>query len=241
MHPLLQYIKRRIDSNQNFLCLVSGGPGTGKSYDTASLCFQIHKVFDLDVHPAVFYDLDQFIVFLKSKKVKPGMCVIIDESGLTASSRSAMTKQNKIMSMITQSFRYMRLCVFFLAPNKSFIDLAIRKLIHCHLQTITIDRSRQLGIMRVRLISVDEKTGKITYNALNIRDKKTKDSTHLDLIALPKPAEQFLIKYEEFKDKNVKDKLGEFQNKLKGRGKTDKQLESTKNNPFSGKKLDIKI
>jgi hypothetical protein len=45
-HPFVTWIKKRIKRNLNFLCVLEGGPGIGKSYSGLEIAYELDPEFD---------------------------------------------------------------------------------------------------------------------------------------------------------------------------------------------------
>lgn len=215
LHPLVQYAADRIKKNQNLLCVITGGTGSGKSYAAISLAFATNKANGVNKDPKVFYDLDEFIEMLKTGKHEPGQSIVIDEAGLMAGSRNFMTKANKIISMISQSFRFMRLVTFFCVPDISFVDVHVRKLVHCWLITEGIDYKRNICYLSPKLMKSNQYTGKVLPSSFYVRNHKG-EVQRMSKVGVCKPPELFIKKYESQKEQYIKAILAKFQQEISG-------------------------
>jgi hypothetical protein len=119
---------QRLQENRNLVILFSGKVGGGKSY--ASLSVADYLLPDARVSyelTSMVYSISDFID--RVKKLPAGETVILDEAGLAAGSRDFASKENKVLSKIIQSIRYLKHCSIFSLPNPNFLDKNIRLMV----------------------------------------------------------------------------------------------------------------
>lgn len=213
--PIVSYVAQRIKNNQNFLCVITGGTGSGKSYSALALALKVHEVHNITHKPQIIYDVEDLLriigELLKEPKptyYKPGLCLILDESGLTANSRNFMTKFNKVLSMIVQSFRFMNLVVFFCLPDISFIDIHLRKMFHAHFITNRIDKRRQICYLKPYRLETDQFKGELKHRPF--KDQIGEDHFIIREFGVIKPPKELLEDYERCK----KEYMAKFYNQL---------------------------
>lgn len=135
---------RLLERNKNWLCVVCGDTGSGKSYSAISLACEVstkERVF------VVFTPLE-FLDLLNSGKLRKGDTIVADEFGVAMSSRDWYSIHNKLLSNVLQTFRHLNIAVIFTVPNLSFVDSNARKLYHCLLETCRIDYENQRSILK---------------------------------------------------------------------------------------------
>lgn len=139
--------KRLHYQDRNFLGLIVGDTGIGKS------SFAYTLANDLDVTPLgggqfkrnfvietlpngdpapncrVIFFVKQFMD-LVNQNLPRGSCIVWDEAGVSNDSKEWMTKRNRIVNHILQTFRYKNYAVFFTVPNAESITLDTRRLAH---------------------------------------------------------------------------------------------------------------
>lgn len=145
--------------NQNFIAIVVGGTGTGKSYLAIRLAEIIDPEFNIDY---IVFNGKQFQELLNSGKLKRGNIIVWDEAGVGMASREAMTKENRLIGKIAQTFRHQNLGLIFTVPDIGFVDMQIRKLAHVLLKPMKIDRYKKKVIVHVTKLQHNEKLKK-TY------------------------------------------------------------------------------
>ena len=98
---------------------------------------------------------------ISSVKVRPGTAILIDEAGATMSSRDFFTAENKAISKLVQVWRFMRMLVIFVVPERfEFVEKTLREFMDVKIQMLNIDRRE--GYARARILERygrDFKTG----------------------------------------------------------------------------------
>jgi len=178
--------------NKNWLAIICGETGSGKSYSALTLGKYIGgKVF------TVFTPLE-FLTLLNSGQLSKGDVIIFDEAGVGMSSREWYSVQNKLLGTILQTFRNMNVSVIFTTPNLSFIDVQARKLFHCYMETSYIDFEKEESYLKVYDIQVNSRIDKIYYKRPKFVNESGAVYTMSHLI-LDKPPQKLTEYYEEKK------------------------------------------
>ena len=144
-------IKRR---NKNWLCIMGGDTGSGKSYTAARICELIDPTF----LPAIIKngiksrvalgETHELLNILDAGKLKRGNMVIFDEAGIAISSRDWFKEINKMIMYILQTFRHMNIGVIFTVPDVSFVDKQARSLFHTFIHCLKIDYKKEKVICK---------------------------------------------------------------------------------------------
>lgn len=123
---LYSNIYERLHSKKkNFILVVVGPTGSGKSYSALRFCEQIDPSFNAS--RIVFYG-DDFLDILEQMKI--GQFIIWDEAGVGIPARDWHSIINKTISYILQTYRKKRFGIIFTVPSFDFIDVHARKLVH---------------------------------------------------------------------------------------------------------------
>jgi len=165
---LSSYAKGRIMSNQNFILLVVGPTGSGKSYDAMELARDMDPGFTVD--RIVFYPKD--FVRVTKQGLPPGSVIMWDEVGVGLSAREWWSIQNKMIAYVLETFRRDRLILIMTTPNVTFIDKKVRALLHGFAETI--DKTftgNKFGYVKYFHIITNLREGKTMYRYPRIRDK----------------------------------------------------------------------
>ena len=194
------YVKRiynRLNyQNKNWLAIICGETGSGKSYSALTLASEIGKVH------LVFTSLE-FLSLINSSKINKGDVIIFDEAGVGLSSREWYSIQNKLLGTILQTFRNMNVAVIFTCPNLSFVDVQARKLFHSYLETSYLDYEEEEAHLRVFDIQVNSRYDKVYFKHPRFTSSNGRVCTMAELI-LNKPSEEMIEYYEERKNKYTK-------------------------------------
>jgi hypothetical protein len=169
---------RLTKNNLNWLAIICGSTGSGKSYSALSIAEQI-----CGSRVIVVFNSLEFMEILNSNTIQRGDIIIYDEAGVGMSSRAWMTVQNKLLGSILQTFRNMNIGVIFTTPELSFIDVMARRLFHAYFQTSHLDRKREIAYLKVYNIESNSLYNKIYYKHPIIKDENnmTHMLTHLGL------------------------------------------------------------
>ena len=118
------HFAERLAENRNMVVVFDGKPGGGKSWASLAIGdYESKRSFDLS---SLVYDIDAFIGEIEKRQ--PGDVIILDEAGISAGSRDAMTRESKVLGKVLQSIRYLKYLTIFTVPNALFLDKQIRLL-----------------------------------------------------------------------------------------------------------------
>ncbi len=125
MNPFYKYIRNRTTQyRKNFIQVITGAAGEGKSYCALSMAEEIDPTFSIE---RVCFTPSQFMQAIQSVK-KSGQVIILDEMGVAMSSRKWASMSNILTNEVLQTFRYKHIVTFFVVPDFSFVDSQARKM-----------------------------------------------------------------------------------------------------------------
>lgn len=212
--------------NKNFLCVVVGEPGSGKSYSALSIASSVAKNFrDEAFIDYVVLNSLEFMSLINKGRVQKGDCVVADEWGVAMGAREWWSQPNIVLSQILQTFRHKNLAVFFTVPDLSFVDVAARKLFHCLLMTHRIDHERQLATLKVYEIQHNSKVGKTYYKHPRFMDEHGR-MVKMTSITVHKPEEWMCRIYEAKKEAFTQNLNLEAERKIRAAIEANKPQES---------------
>lgn len=199
----IAHVKKRLHRlNRNWLAVIVGETGSGKSFASLRLGELIDPQFNIT---KVVFSASEFMALINSGFLKKGDCIVWEEAGVGIPSKEWYSISNKSINYIAQTFRHDNLAVIFNSPNFDYIDSALRKLFHTYIETQAIDRKNNKCVVKWLNISYDGRTKKIymKYPKVKVRGVEYKMSR----IRIGKPTQQLIDDYEK--------KKRDFTNKLK--------------------------
>lgn len=136
--PLMRLLHYRMMKQRmsNFI-IITGKKGSGKSY----LGMRIGELLQgkgFGLHHVCF-SVEELLGLLKSKSVKPGDVVMLEEVGVAANSRDAMTNINKSLSFAAQTIRPERITLIANTITWGLIDTQVKNLADFRIEVIGHD------------------------------------------------------------------------------------------------------
>ena len=158
--------KRLLEKDQDFVLVVDGREGVGKS----SLALHIATYFDpkFNVDKICFNISDFKKQLFKSKR---GGCILIDEGALLAMSRNAMTSDNREFMKIMTICRKFNQLIIICIPNINIIDSYIRN--HRVAALVRVTKLARYAIYSKKKLNSVRKhphSSKLIYPRPNIRE-----------------------------------------------------------------------
>lgn len=205
-NPILNMIQKKLHiKNQNFIGVVVGKTGTGKSLSALRMAELIDPTFNIT---NIVFTIEAFMTLLvegkKEGKIHKGSVIIFDEAGVGIPARDWQSQLNKVMGFILQTFRVDNVCLLFTVPVLSFIDVNARKLMHMKFKTKYIDRLRNYCALSPKEFDYNEDADKI-YTPYYIEPKTGRKVKELKLSL---PSAKLLEQYDNIQ-KEYKSKLQE--------------------------------
>jgi hypothetical protein len=159
--------------NKNWLCIIVGGTGDGKSWSGGRECQFIDPKFIENIKE---YGINSVVAFGKAQDylrmidtgiqdhiLKRGSMCIFDEAGVGVPAREWYKEQNKDFSYVSQTFRSLNIGTIFTTPDISFIDSQPRKLFHDYQEARGVDMERKMCLIKPFIMQNNPKIGKIYY------------------------------------------------------------------------------
>ncbi|MDD5061103.1 MAG: hypothetical protein PHN44_02335 [Candidatus Marinimicrobia bacterium] len=166
-NPLVMPL-HRFNTNRNWLAVLTGETGSGKSWTAAKIGEDLSKMTNRPfTYKNIVFEADALLEFIQ--KSVPRSVVVLDEAGVELAAREFMSQRNRSMGKIFQVFRYKQIALIWTLPDLSMIDVQIRKLCHTFMETQPIDYKN--GKTRVKWfnIYIDRWTGDITRQFPRVR------------------------------------------------------------------------
>lgn len=197
----INYIRRRIEKNKNFLAFYSGQTGSGKSWSCLATGELLDEEFGID---RVVFDAREFMALINSGKLKKGSVIVWDEMSVTQDAKTWQSLMNRLIANLIQTFRHRNFILLMNSPYMRRIDYSTRMLFHAKFQTINIDYKTNSVKVKPMSLQYNEETGKIYQKYL--RKRKEGLLVPVERWKIPKPSEELIIQYEA-KRKAFTDKL----------------------------------
>ena len=181
-HPFLKMVYSRLHrQDMDFLLLIVGERGSGKSTAAVRLCELVDPNFTID---NVVFSPSEFAALLKSGTLKDGSAVLLDELGVAAGSRDWASVQNKSFNALSQVFRTRHLFVVFTAPSEKMVDSQVLKNLAAVATVAAKFTSRQLTwlkILRIQPASLTDVVYHKYYRFFNPQSGELKRYSRLGL------------------------------------------------------------
>jgi hypothetical protein len=201
---LSNIVRNRITkSNKNWLGIVCGGTGSGKTYSAMRLCENIDPTFNID---RIVFSIGDFLKLINSGKLQKGQAIIFDEAGVGMDAKTWYSISNRLMGYLIQTFRYLNLAVVFTTPSIKYIDKGIRGLFHARIETKGINKRKQTVKTKIYFLKLNFDGDTIHYLP-RIRAPGTKRIIVIDHYNFSLPSSKLIDEYEA-KHRIWKDALG---------------------------------
>lgn len=193
---LLSLIHDRLHKrNQNFIAIMVGPTGSGKSLSSVALAEKLDPTFNID---RIVFEAEEFITLINEGNLKPGSFIVWDEAGAGIAAREAMTKKNIHSGKIAQTFRNRRFGLFLTVPSLSMVDSQFRSLAHYLFKPVRINRTTHKCLINVKQIQHNEQLKRNYFKKQDIKDGN--HSCTVIGIDVPLPSRQLRRAYEAKKD-----------------------------------------
>jgi len=157
-NPLKDYILRMVrDEEQNFILVVCGKQGSGKSSFSLAIAEELSPNFS---RKNICYTSRDFLAKLDDPDLKTGDVIVWEEVGLGHSNLDWYTVTNQTVNSVLQSFRDQHLITIMNLPLFKLMDPRSRGLIHAYVTT-RIDRANKHVVGKFRFVNTNPISGKI--------------------------------------------------------------------------------
>mgnify|MGYP003148766911 CR=1 FL=1 len=199
-----QYIRQRINNNKNFISVITGQTGSGKSYSALRLGEILDPDFDAD---NICFSGTEFMALIngKVKKLHRGSYIMFDEIQITLGHLDYQSVQAKLMNYVLQTFRHRNFILFLTTPDFSFVNASARKLVHSRMETTGINQNKKQVTLKPFLRQVNQKKGDVYEKYLRVWHKEY-GVVPLKTLKVGMPSKELIEAYEQ--------KKTEFTNKL---------------------------
>jgi hypothetical protein len=216
---ILQFVLARHRKGVLNVIKVIGLSGTGKSYASLRIAELLSKEIDGEINITVANTVDNLLDLIRfiKKADKPGRIVIIEEAEVLFPSRRAMSGDNIDIIKIFDTIRKKKMIVILNYPLNKSIDGHIEALCNLQLETMSLNKSTGICILKPMILQTNPATGKTYLHRL----KNNGNSVHRAYTLTP--TEKLCNEYEAKKNKFI----DELHNQLEAR----QMKKITVNNP----------
>lgn len=176
---LWQFFRRLHYQNKNFICLIVGEPGAGKSLTALqfarmlditplgegkfkqNFCLKQGKDGKASADSKLVFGPSDFLRLIKSGLPR-GSCIVWDEAGVGNDATRWNDRKSQLIKHIMQTFRSRNYGVFMTVPDKESVTLATRRLVHCYVDIFKrVGNKAEMNIVWLKRERSKEKT--VTY------------------------------------------------------------------------------
>lgn len=216
----VEYVNQRIANNKNFLLMISGPTGSGKTWGGLSIGELLDEDFNIE---RVIFKGSELMALVNSGNLKPGSVILWDEAGIDLSSRSWQSMMNKMLNFLLQTFRHKNIILILTAPYGDFIDISSRKLFHAEFETQGINKAKKTCTMKPKLLQYNP-SNKKWYRKYLIKVVKGLGAIKIERWAIPKPSKELIKLYEEKRERFTRELNKDIERSLMKVEKTEDKL-----------------
>lgn len=145
---------RMYKKNQNWIAVVVGAVGSGKTYYALRCAYEMMgNNFDPFHH--LIFTIEEFMEKLNNNDFKKGEVIVFEEAGVNISSKDWQSRANKNINFVLQTCRHRNFSIIFTLPMYKFLDNSTRALIHTAFVTNEIDYKKELNYCKVYDFKID--------------------------------------------------------------------------------------
>lgn len=215
-NPFMVWVKGRLSLKQKNSVNVAivGETGSGKTYTAIKLCQEVDPEFS---EKRIVFSVEEVVKILDAKEsgLKRGSAILLEETGVSAGSRDALTNTNKTLSYIYQTIRVKGYFLVLTLPNFMFLDKQVRELQHVLMETQGINKVKHFCMVKPLFISVSQTTGQMYKKYLNYAGGGQKGKLKSLSVGLARP--ELITAYEERKDIYLDELRIKMEEKLKSK------------------------
>jgi len=187
----IRYIHQRIRENKNFIGIISGPTGSGKSWSSLSLGEQVDPDFNIN---RVVFSGGELMRLINSGTLKKGSAIVFEEAGIGMSSKSWQSVTNKLLNFLIQTFRHRNFILIFNTPYMDFVDASTRKLFHAEFSTLSVDIQKGTCRLKPRYIQYNSRNKKFYFKRLRVITRGGKRP--VDTWSITRPSKELVKEYE---------------------------------------------
>ena len=209
--------------DQNWLCLIVGETGSGKSVSSLSLANRLSsRGFDCKIHLA--FSPEELIQKINADDIKKGDILIFEEASVNMNSKKWYSEENLLLNWLIDTFRDMNIGIIFNLPKTNNLDKSAREMFHYQMETVKIHRKENLCEIKVLKNEFNNHYNKM-FRKIPQFITPTGEILYMPKILVPLPPKKILNEYKqlskEFKQElrqKIEKKLKESRKEVKKKG-----------------------
>ena len=192
MGAIVNYAYNKIvKKNENFISVIIGGTGSGKSYSFISFAQKFQEKRPGSHIWIIFRHEELLNLLIPSKNnIKKGDVVIYEEMGISADHRKFWSITNDTIRYVSQIARNRNFCFLMNLPFLNLLDKDVLPLVHVLFQTFSKDAEKRMVKCRLLFNDVNYTTGKSYFKFPMLYVKEEKKWRKVKYIDFPHPIEE---------------------------------------------------
>lgn len=181
--------------DKNYMAIICGDTGSGKSEFGLRLCQLLDPDFD---ESRIAFTIKEFTELVQERH-PPGSAILFDEVGIALSHATHYDDDQIKVNHILQSWREQNRILIMTAPHIRLVHKSDRGLLHAQMDMQDIDRRRHLATARYRNIQQNTDTGELYKKYPRLRNPDTGRREKAKHLRLYKPSPDLVEPYTEQK------------------------------------------
>jgi energy-coupling factor transporter ATP-binding protein EcfA2 len=207
--------------NENWMCVIVGETGSGKSYAAQRLAEVLDPNYGLG---RTAWDVEGFLQ-LATEDYEAGAIQVLEEAGVAAGNRQWWDVANQVLDALTQTWRSINRGAIMTLPDLDLLDSHVRRRFHHIIIMESKDESKMISRARVKYVQTNHEYGQDyrKYHRMYDDDGVYRKFTSMRFRL---PSESLLSDYEEAKAAFSEDLRGSLLEQLRAEksDETDEKL-----------------
>jgi len=182
--------------DKNYMCIVCGQTGEGKSEFGLRLCQLLDPDFTVD---QVAFELDDFMRLVEDRSYGEGSAILFDEVGVALDAATHYDQDQLKINRILQTWREQNRILVMTAPHIRLIQKKSRGLLHGQFDMKDINLKYHMSTAFYRHFSQDTDTGEVWKKNPRLRDPSDHATKQFQTVSLFKPSPDIVEPYQEKK------------------------------------------
>lgn len=161
----VKYIKLRVEQDRNYLGMVTGETGSGKS----DVCLSVASMIDPTFHVGrVCFSFRDIFELIKTKELRRGRVAIYEEASVEGASHKWYTQENQSLAFLMQVCRDENFIILFNTPYMDMFMGRGRKLLKGYWECLKVDKENKTCKVKPFVLQYNEWQGRIYKKYLQV-------------------------------------------------------------------------